>query len=142
MEGGGDAVEGGLGIGYDWGHGWGWGGVAGVVGGGGSGERWGAAAAVGLRLVCAVRVLIHVVVCAPACAVAPPSLAFSSLALFAPSRPRSCPPSFAPSVPSFMSPSVPPLVPWPHPRLRSRLRPRSRRHAFPVGPLAQGVVCG
>src|ERR1700728_1187117 len=32
MEGGGDAVEGGLGIGYDWGHGWGWGECGGVGG--------------------------------------------------------------------------------------------------------------
>ena len=44
-----------------------------------------------MHLVCAVRALVRVVVCAPACAVASPSFVFSSLASFTPSRPRSCP---------------------------------------------------
>ena len=39
MEGGGDAVEGGLGIGYDWGHGWGHGDVMRVMGNNDSGGR-------------------------------------------------------------------------------------------------------
>ena len=39
MEGGGDAVEGGVGIGYDWGHGWGHGDVTRVMGNNDGGGR-------------------------------------------------------------------------------------------------------